>query len=807
MDTKEKLLQRIEERLTVYANWISQGSGVRSEASEDLYCDLLNTALGYELRNMNWVKDNFPAIDLGDEEERLAVQVTSAGTAEKVRKTLMRFYDHGLEQRYDRLIVLIAGKAECKPVKFDHPGLELEIWGTAELMHQFRQLPIKKLREVDEFLKERVDAPRMHRPDIHLPVHTSLGDDGFVGREEELARIKEALEKGVKPLVVWGLGGMGKTELVSHFGRNYRKGNVYLALFRNSFRDTVADSIAFGIPRIREQDLDPEQRYAQAMAVLRQCSGDDILIIDNADRDEGRFADLKKDAAYHELCTLPMHIIITTRFEVHRGVELKPLRRDELYLIFKNHKVLVSQAQMDALIDAVDSHTMTVDLMARTMRGGWKRVTADMLLTALRERNLPEQDYRQIEADYNRTDHQEQIYGHLRAVFNVAQIPHAAKDALCCAALLPQDGLDSELFGNALPQEPQMCLNDIIDHGWLQWKEERLAIHPVIRLVCWAELSPTDLTCGDFLDGLWAQFSRKEYDKDKFHQLAELFSCAAEELENHFGTWSLRAGRFWNELGQSQRALEWNLAGLARMRQRAAGDDPELAAAYNDVGYTYSSMGRQKEALDYLKTALEMQKRLFPLDHLDTARTYFNIGHSYGRAGDQDNALKNIEEALRIRKTILPPEHPSIARSYDHIGNIIKQRGEYAAAKEYMQKALDIRLKCLGPVHPDIATSYSNLGVVYSSLGEHGKALECGEKALSIQEHVLPPVHPAIARTCDILAAICCGMGAYTRARMYIQRTMEIAQKSLPAGHPYLERYRRNAEEIERAAQQAGSGE
>ena len=85
MDTKEKLLGSIEERLTVYANWINQGGGIRSDASEDLYRELLNTAWEYELVNMNWVRDNFPAIDLGEHQKALEYLLKALAIRERVR--------------------------------------------------------------------------------------------------------------------------------------------------------------------------------------------------------------------------------------------------------------------------------------------------------------------------------------------------------------------------------------------------------------------------------------------------------------------------------------------------------------------------------------------------------------------------------------------------------------------------------------------------------------------------------------------------------------------------------------------------
>lgn len=806
MDAKEKLLGHIEERLTVYANWITQGGGIRSDASEDLYCDLLNTALGYDLQNMNWVEDNFPAIDLGDDDEGLAVQVTSTGTAEKVRKTLTRFYDHGLEQRYDRLIVLIAGKAECKAGKFDHPGVELEVWGTAELMQEFRRLTMKKLQEVDEFLTERMDAPRMTGPKpIHLPVNMSLGDGGFVGREKELQQMAEALAKGVKPLVIWGLGGMGKTELVSQFGRAYRGGDVYMALFREDLRQTVADSIAPGIPELKDLKLSPEQRYELTMERLRQCPAGDILIIDNADIPGGSFMDIKKDPVYQELCGLPLRLVFTTRMQDRDGIELRAMENSTLYQIFRRHEVDLTRSKMDALIAAVNAHTMTVDLMARTLDESWEEVTPEMILEAMAKSTLQEADYPEVYND--RDPEQRKIYAHLRSLFNLSNIPEDGRQALRCATLLPPGGMDPALFLRGLSREEAGAIKLLEKQGWVRRAKHLLTIHPVVRLVCRTELEPTDEKCRTFMDRLWDWYDEKKYDHVKFRQLGELFSGAADDLADTDGTWALRAGRFWNELGQAQRALNYDLKGLTALKQRVSGDSPELAVAYNDVGYTYGSMGNQDDALEYLKKALEMHKGLFLSGHPDTARIYSNIGRAYERLGQFRKALEYLEEALRIREMLLPPEHQSVARSYNNIGNVYRQMHEYELAIGYMQKGMYIRTNSLFPEHPDIAISYRNLGLAYSDLGNNEKALEYVKKALHIQEQVLPPLHPSIARTSNDLASVYSRMGEHIQAQLCVSRTMEIAQKSLPAGHPYLERYRRNAEEIERAAQQARSGE
>lgn len=382
MDAKEKLLLDIEERLTVYANWVNQGGGIRSEGAEYLYCDLLNEAFDYELKNMNRIRDNFPAIDLGDEGEGLAVQVTSTGDAGKVKKTLERFYDHNLNVGYNRLIVLIAGKAECRSTKTPHPGLDLEIWGTTELIGHLRGLSMKKLKAVDAFLRERVDAPKMREPVLHLPVPERRNPVGFLGRKAELVWIGEELKKGTKPVIVAGLGGVGKTALAVEFRKGWA-GNVYFATFRESFQRTLADSVGMAIPVQERQGLNEEQTAELALHYLSRCEAGDLLIVDNAEVTGKKWRDLTKDPFYEKLRRLPMAILMTTRHRDTGGKWLGRLAQDDLREIFRRHEVNIPEGEMDRLIDAVDGHTMTVDMIARTIRESWGDVTAEKILTAM----------------------------------------------------------------------------------------------------------------------------------------------------------------------------------------------------------------------------------------------------------------------------------------------------------------------------------------------------------------------------------------------------------------------------------------
>ena len=117
---REVLLDELKDILAVYAKRVEMEEGKLSDASESFYCGLLNAMMGGNLKNMNREKPNFPAIDLGDDAPvvldgqavRLAVQITSTGTRQKVRHTLDEFFSNHLHSRFDRLIVLVTGKPD-----------------------------------------------------------------------------------------------------------------------------------------------------------------------------------------------------------------------------------------------------------------------------------------------------------------------------------------------------------------------------------------------------------------------------------------------------------------------------------------------------------------------------------------------------------------------------------------------------------------------------------------------------------------------------------------------------------------------
>lgn len=70
---------------------VKNNLSTRNVLAENILAGLLNRMQGWQLINANRIRSNYPAVDLVDTENRIAIQVTSTNGAEKINHTLEEF--------------------------------------------------------------------------------------------------------------------------------------------------------------------------------------------------------------------------------------------------------------------------------------------------------------------------------------------------------------------------------------------------------------------------------------------------------------------------------------------------------------------------------------------------------------------------------------------------------------------------------------------------------------------------------------------------------------------------------------------
>lgn len=75
--------------------------------AEDFYKGLINLICSnWKMVNLNEITDNYPAIDLGDKDARIGIQITSDTSIEKIKETFEKFYRHNLDKEYNTVYIL-----------------------------------------------------------------------------------------------------------------------------------------------------------------------------------------------------------------------------------------------------------------------------------------------------------------------------------------------------------------------------------------------------------------------------------------------------------------------------------------------------------------------------------------------------------------------------------------------------------------------------------------------------------------------------------------------------------------------------
>lgn len=106
---------------------------------------------------------NYPGIDLVDDENRIAVQVSSDKSKGKIQKTINIFFDNNFHEKYDRLVFLVLGEKQKRYTKLDIPSdinfnVNEDILDFKDLLRSIRFLPIEKIERVYQYLQSELSG-------------------------------------------------------------------------------------------------------------------------------------------------------------------------------------------------------------------------------------------------------------------------------------------------------------------------------------------------------------------------------------------------------------------------------------------------------------------------------------------------------------------------------------------------------------------------------------------------------------------------------------------------------------------------
>lgn len=163
---KKELIERFIECLSILAYKIKIRSSLNlmdlNIHAEYFFKDLLNIVYGLNLKNINIEERNSAAIDLADEDNMIAIQVTSNVNWKKIRDTLNLFFDKKMNLKYKRLIFLsLTEKVRYKKYTGFFDGffdIKKDVIDYKDLAAFIENEPCSQIEKIIEFLESELNC-------------------------------------------------------------------------------------------------------------------------------------------------------------------------------------------------------------------------------------------------------------------------------------------------------------------------------------------------------------------------------------------------------------------------------------------------------------------------------------------------------------------------------------------------------------------------------------------------------------------------------------------------------------------------
>ncbi len=525
--------------------------------------------------------------------------------------------------------------------------------------------------------------------------------DAFVGREEDLHALAGLLEQGAALVCVLGIGGTGKTRLVTHFGWTWLgdwPGGVW---FCDLSEARSADGIAYAVATALDVPLgkQPVVQLGHAIAARGRC----LVILDNfeqvarhAQETLGKWLDRAADAQF----------VVTTRevlgLRGETALALAPLEEREGVALFvarahqaKRDFVADDPASIEALVTLLDGLPLAIELAAARVR----LIPPKTLLARMSQR------FKLLTSSGGRRDRQATLRGALDWSWDLLSEDEQASLA------------QVSVFEGGFTLEAAAAVLDL-EELWPEDAVQALLDKSLLRRVS-----------DERLDLL---VSVQEYAAEKLDGLGQ-----RRAAESRHGAWCAGFGgeEALSSLGvHGGVARRWALSAelgnlVAATRRAVARSDSETAAATLNAAWVLLRLrGPYVVAVDLASAALALPDlALSTRAALATA-----LGQALAVSGRATEARAHFEQALETHREV--GDRGAERNVLGNLGSLHWSQGRVVEARAHYEQALAIARE-VGNRRSE-GKALGNLGALHYSQGRMDEARAHYEQALAIHREV-----------------------------------------------------------------------
>lgn len=563
----------------------------------------------------------------------------------------------------------------------------------------------------------------------------------FTGREADLDRLRHELRTRGRPVVLQGLGGVGKTQLAMEYASRFR--GAYDIVWWIDAGDPMFIDVKLG-DLGREMGLPPQPKTEDNTRLVLQALGRVeppfarwLIIFDNAD-------ELARVAQY-----LPRgngHVLITSRTpdwgDLAQELQVDVFRRDESVAHLRQRVATLSPADADRIADAMGDLPIAV-----AAAGAFLATTGAAVDDYLHE--IAEEGPRRISGDWS-ADQRVEATWDLSLQRLQERSPGAYRLLQFCSVLAPEVSLDlvySDDMAAALKAADAAVTDRLYRASFVQAinKFALLKIDQIVEQGPGAERLPGGERAGRggriifhrlVQHVVRGRMSAEEQDAAR-HQMHLVLASAASRLDVDNPEQWPRFRMLWPHLEASgavtclDESVRQLLVDRVRYIWQLGGLELGLSLARR-IEATWT----ERLAEPALPDAAVLRRQLLYLRF-----NLANILRDFGRF-EESRALD--EAGLSEQKTLLGARHPHTLLSAGGLAGDLRGLGRYQDALDLDEGTFASWADTLGENHPRTLTALSNLAVCHRLIGSFKRALETDTQVHHRRRSVLPDNHPNI---------------------------------------------------------------
>lgn len=544
----------------------------------------------------------------------------------------------------------------------------------------------------------------------------------FLGREDDLKKIKQNLKTKKQLLLLNGIGGIGKTSLVIEYINTYKDEYDHIAFIelKNEIKESILSVIGSNfVLNAQTQD----ERFNELLVELENLHGKNLFVIDNIKTQEDFEVIKSLSSNFDLLITSRVKFRGITNYQVEK---LSKEKSKELFLEYYK-----TDEDIDNLLKYLDYHTLFIKFTAQTL--------ANTRVHSIKDLEIKFENGEFGDITNNLEEKSFNLY--LNELFQLNELDTQEIYLLQRLSLFPSIEIEFEKLKDFLCIKDEdiekfdVSLTRLSKLGWLIKNKNTFKLHQIIKEFLLLNHKITYSMCEDIIDYLF-----KKIDP-----------------------------RFNNNYIDTFKYIDFSISIVDNINEKTE----KIGMLFSNISLIYKDMGEYNKAIDYNTRALKLAEEIPENKFRNIPTCNSNLSDIYFKMNDFDEALKYQEKALKAREKNLLDLKPElisnnnqvsigflkilkndIIESYIGISAVYSALWSKHRVLEYFEKTViyqDKSLKLIKEIYKEkdqkFIGYYNNTAMFYYDMLNHGydekisklfleKSLSNQKKAIEIAESI-----------------------------------------------------------------------